>query len=223
MFGFFFSVALLVGFLLLVGFVSSCWNASRRSRRQGQRVVDEALIEALRSAGKLSQTDAVALRWGKPASVAGQRIYDVAYGRAYRWQGAGLVAPAALALAAQVSHQRAVGRADWSHFSKQHPQFASALGDEQAASLFAPTPASRSSASLFDDGDLGGIGGESASAFAFDEINPATGLPMIGGMGGIDVAGNPYGVSDDDPFCSSGFDHSSCGMDDSWSSGGFND
>lgn len=25
-------------------------------------------------------------------------------------------------------------------------------------------------------------------------INPATGLPMTGGIGGIDVAGNPYGV-----------------------------
>jgi hypothetical protein len=29
----------------------------------------------------------------------------------------------------------------------------------------------------------------------FDEytINPVTGLPMVGGIGGIDVAGNPYG------------------------------
>ncbi len=25
-------------------------------------------------------------------------------------------------------------------------------------------------------------------------INPATGLPMVGGCGGVDVAGNPYGV-----------------------------
>ena len=25
------------------------------------------------------------------------------------------------------------------------------------------------------------------------DINPATGLPMIGGIGGIDVAGNPFG------------------------------
>lgn len=25
-------------------------------------------------------------------------------------------------------------------------------------------------------------------------INPATGLPMVGGCGGFDVAGNPYGV-----------------------------
>ena len=25
-------------------------------------------------------------------------------------------------------------------------------------------------------------------------INPATGLPMINGIGGVDVAGNPYGA-----------------------------
>lgn len=25
-------------------------------------------------------------------------------------------------------------------------------------------------------------------------INPATGLPMINGIGGVDVAGNPYGT-----------------------------
>jgi len=25
-------------------------------------------------------------------------------------------------------------------------------------------------------------------------INPATGLPMVGGCGGVDVAGNPFGV-----------------------------
>ncbi len=28
-------------------------------------------------------------------------------------------------------------------------------------------------------------------------INPANGLPMIGGMGGIDVEGNPYGTDSD--------------------------
>lgn len=29
-------------------------------------------------------------------------------------------------------------------------------------------------------------------------INPATGLPMTGGFGSVDVAGNPYGVDLDD-------------------------
>jgi hypothetical protein len=57
-------------------------------------------------------------------------------------------------------------------------------------------------------------------------INPATGLPMIGGIGSIDVMGNPYGTDlhadhapgetgslfDDFP------DHSSCSsvFDDPW-------
>lgn len=36
-------------------------------------------------------------------------------------------------------------------------------------------------------------------------INPATGLPMIDGMGGVDIAGNPYGVDNNnhDTFGSS--------------------
>ena len=81
------------------------------------------------------------------------------------------------------------------------------------------------------------------------EINPATGLPMVGGKGGVDVEGNPYGTGfshDDistgmDDTFSSGFDDSfgssisddiSTGMDDTFSSGfddsfggggGFND
>ena len=28
-------------------------------------------------------------------------------------------------------------------------------------------------------------------------INPANGLPMIGGMGGLDIEGNPYGTDSD--------------------------
>lgn len=50
-------------------------------------------------------------------------------------------------------------------------------------------------------------------------INPASGLPMIGGIGGIDVAGNVWGTdhSHDCSFTSSSlFDHGFC--DDSWSS-----
>ena len=43
----------------------------------------------------------------------------------------------------------------------------------------------------FDHG--GGIAGDCSPPHT--EINPATGLPMIGGMGGIDLAGNPYGTN----------------------------
>lgn len=32
----------------------------------------------------------------------------------------------------------------------------------------------------------------------FSEINPATGFPMVGGVGGLDIAGNPYGFDNDD-------------------------
>lgn len=50
---------------------------------------------------------------------------------------------------------------------------------------------------------------------AFDDhgcnINPANGLPMVGGCGGVDIEGNPYGTD---------FNH-----DDSWTSAssGFED
>lgn len=45
-------------------------------------------------------------------------------------------------------------------------------------------------------------------------INPASGLPMVGGTGGIDVAGNPYGFADN-PIDSG----SATGLDDDWSAG----
>ena len=47
-------------------------------------------------------------------------------------------------------------------------------------------------ASFFDDWSTG----SSVSPSVMDDpatINPATGLPMTGGMGGVDVAGNPFG------------------------------
>ncbi|MCE5361478.1 hypothetical protein [Candidatus Igneacidithiobacillus taiwanensis] len=57
------------------------------------------------------------------------------------------------------------------------------------------------------------------------DINPATGLPMIGGCGGIDVEGNPYGtdLNDDYSSTSSWDDFSTSSFDDSWSSLGNDD
>ncbi len=48
---------------------------------------------------------------------------------------------------------------------------------------------------LFDDFFRSGMGHDSCPT---TEINPATGLPMTGGFGSVDVAGNPYGVDLDD-------------------------
>lgn len=36
----------------------------------------------------------------------------------------------------------------------------------------------------------------SSDSFPSLLINPASGLPMIGGIAGVDVAGNPYGFDD---------------------------
>ena len=48
-------------------------------------------------------------------------------------------------------------------------------------------------------------------------VNPATGLPMIGGMGGVDVAGNPFGTDLHDSFNTS----NTSNFDDSFSSNNF--
>ena len=52
------------------------------------------------------------------------------------------------------------------------------------------------------------------------EINPATGLPMTGGIGGVDVGGNPYGTdlhrSHDDHVWSAYDDHAHHRTHDRW-------
>ncbi len=49
-------------------------------------------------------------------------------------------------------------------------------------------------------------------------INPANGLPMVGGCGGFDIEGNPYGTDlhSDTP---SVFSDDSCGMDSTLNTG----
>lgn len=59
------------------------------------------------------------------------------------------------------------------------------------SSLFASDSDTQSS-SVFDDTSAGFS--ESHDDF---EINPANGLPMVGGMGGVDIEGNTYGTDDD--------------------------
>lgn len=96
-----------------------------------------------------------------------------------------------------------------------------------------PTEAARSSCSL----EAVSCGSDAIS----DDyvINPATGLPMVSGIGSVDVAGSPYGVdvhdhgttlTDDWPqSCvnngletSSGHCPTSLGMDDSWPDSSWN-
>lgn len=85
---------------------------------------------------------------------------------------------------------------------------------------------------LFDDTPSRGLGG----LFSDDHsvTNPATGLPMIDGYGGVDVQGNVYGFSSDDGFSSfshssscddsmGGFDPFDSGMDDIGGCGRFMD
>lgn len=71
---------------------------------------------------------------------------------------------------------------------------------------------------------FGSVSGASSHESAADgcSVNPATGLPMIGGCGGVDVEGNPYGVdlhSHDPLWDTSSFDDGwlSSGFDDGWS------
>jgi len=70
----------------------------------------------------------------------------------------------------------------------------------------------------------GGAGASDMHSSATNsEINPATGLPMVDGTtGGVDVAGNQYGTSDDS--FGGAMDHDSFGSgmgNDSFGGGGF--
>ena len=50
-------------------------------------------------------------------------------------------------------------------------------------------------------------------------INPASGLPMVGGMAGLDIEGNPFGT-----HLHNSFEHSSLfGLNDSFSSNSWDD
>ncbi|MHB1184242.1 MAG: hypothetical protein ACYC4A_06025 [Desulfobulbia bacterium] len=72
---------------------------------------------------------------------------------------------------------------------------------------------------LFSSGSgASSFGGDDGFQHGLDDfsINPANGNPMVGGIGGLDVAGNPFGTD-------SSHDHmTSSTFDDSWlsSSGG---
>lgn len=53
------------------------------------------------------------------------------------------------------------------------------------------------------------------------DINPANGLPMVGGCGGVDVQGNPYGTDwgHHDTWASSPWDNDLLSGYSSWDSG----
>ena len=71
-------------------------------------------------------------------------------------------------------------------------------------------------------GSLLGWLGSSDSATGSDDagctINPASGLPMVGGCGGVDVEGNPYGT-DLHSDATSNISDDSSGMDSMFNSG----
>lgn len=92
---------------------------------------------------------------------------------------------------------------------------------------------------LFDNDDFARLSRNSTFQDSLDQvthdqhfasgasINPATGLPMMGDIGGVDVMGNPYGTDLNDTFHhdsfqsdpfehTSGWDHHNS-FDDPWS------
>lgn len=58
-----------------------------------------------------------------------------------------------------------------------------------------------------DDG-FGATAADVQSGLDDNYVNPASGLPMVGGMGGVDVEGNPFGTD----FSDSGLASSSSDM-----------
>jgi hypothetical protein len=88
--------------------------------------------------------------------------------------------------------------------------FDSRSADDDRSLFNDPSPFSDHTAStahggLFDNG----IGGSDA----WHRTNPATGLPM---MGGVDVGGNPYGISDSTSLFSDSSMSSGSLFDDRW-------
>jgi hypothetical protein len=84
-----------------------------------------------------------------------------------------------------------------------------------------------SGSSLFDDSLTTAMDTSDAMSMDSLSVNPATGLPMIGGEGGVDVEGNPFGTdlhdTFDDPLNSmddsfNNVDDTFSGIDDSFNS-----
>ncbi len=82
-----------------------------------------------------------------------------------------------------------------------HDDFLPIGGDDFISS---PVTSLSSADSLFEDFLLDDTF-SSGSSFE-TEINPANGLPMIGGIGGVDIDGNLYGTTDDDATSFTGMD-----------------
>lgn len=59
---------------------------------------------------------------------------------------------------------------------------------------------------------------ESMSGSSVSEINPANGFPMIDGIGGVDVVGNPYGADSQFNDIGVGIDTTDTGLNDCGSS-----
>ncbi|MBZ9612336.1 hypothetical protein [Rheinheimera maricola] len=79
---------------------------------------------------------------------------------------------------------------------------------------------------LFDDGSVR-FDSVTDSVSEQLEVNPASGLLMVGGIGGVDSDGNPYGTDNSTPiscdFIVTGLDdHSSCSTMDMFDSGSSN-
>lgn len=70
---------------------------------------------------------------------------------------------------------------------------------------------------LFDDSSTG-FESTTDSVSEQIEINPANGFPMIGGIGGVDVEGNPYGLGSHFDDFGVGIDTIDTGLNDCGSS-----
>ena len=72
---------------------------------------------------------------------------------------------------------------------------------------------------LFDSDPMQGTDQASVSSMDF---NPATGLPMVDGWGGVDVGGSPFGMDvnshsvDHQPMADQDFGSGSAGFDGDW-------
>ena len=96
--------------------------------------------------------------------------------------------------------------------------FSGLFGDDSSGSSMHDTDRGTSTDDLFGNSSFS----ETDISWDDNAINPANGLPMVGGTGGVDVKGNPYGTDfshNDAIGTCSGIDDSFSSMDDSFSGG----
>lgn len=225
-------VLLLVGMFVVWLVIMKLIEPSRKRKKGGVRriVVNPELVDSLVASGKISEQGGHCIKEHTAQAGAELSTYASAHVRKKKAVLGGMCEAAAIAFAVTYVSLPSISEADISIFADKYPEFA--LDADVFASHIdfsdTATSAFDDSSSLFDDSSTSFLDDSlSISSIDVPDINPSTGLEMIGGIGGVDVGGhtwcesttaNMFDDSMSEILDSSMFDDSMTGMDDSFSS-----